>query len=113
MGIKLVVEVMDHAPPGLTAAERWLLACLAEQANDESRMAWGRDLRGRLMDRMGTDKWDTVATQLRNLAGKGLEVRVSRGTGADGRTYFAARGTQTTYRIPELRSDSQCVRANN
>lgn len=111
MGIKLVAEVVNHAPRELTHAERWLLVCLAENARDETRLAWpGRDW---LMDKLATDKWDTVATTLRGLAAKGYEVRVPRGTGTDGRTYFASKGTQTTYRLPELKARADSVRANN
>ena len=111
MGIKLVEEVVNHAPRELSHGERWLLVCLAQHARDETRLAWpGREW---LMHTLGTEKWDTVASTLRGLASKGYEVRVPRGVGSDGRTHFASKGTQTTYRIPELRSRSDSVRANN
>lgn len=40
VGIKLWVEVMDHSPAALTWRERWVLAVLAEDANDESRQCF-------------------------------------------------------------------------
>lgn len=42
MGIRLIVEVLDHwQDAGLTAGERSDLLLLAENANDQSRLTWG------------------------------------------------------------------------
>ncbi|SFF11994.1 hypothetical protein SAMN05216251_108244 [Actinacidiphila alni] len=41
MGIRLIVEVLDHAPQTLSHRERLLLAVLAEDANDDTRITWG------------------------------------------------------------------------
>lgn len=38
MGIKLVVEVLDHCPPEASPAERLVLLALAEKARDETRV---------------------------------------------------------------------------
>ena len=40
MGIRLIVEVMDHAPSTLTHREAWVLGVLAENANDGTRLTW-------------------------------------------------------------------------
>lgn len=40
MGIRLFVEVLDHAPETLTWRERYALAVLAENANDRTRECW-------------------------------------------------------------------------
>lgn len=40
MGIRLVVEVLDHAPAALSHRERMLLVVLAEEARDETRLTW-------------------------------------------------------------------------
>ncbi|MGV0098282.1 hypothetical protein [Streptomyces californicus] len=42
MGVRLIVEVLDHwQDAGLTAGERSDLLLLAENANDQSRLTWG------------------------------------------------------------------------
>jgi hypothetical protein len=40
VGIKLMVETMDHAPESLTWRELWVLGVLAEDANDKTRECW-------------------------------------------------------------------------
>ncbi|WP_051940743.1 hypothetical protein [Phaeacidiphilus oryzae] len=40
MGIRLIVEVLDHAPQTLTHREKLTLTVLAEDANDETRRTW-------------------------------------------------------------------------
>lgn len=40
MGIRLFVEVLDHAPDTLTWRERYALGVLAENANDATRECW-------------------------------------------------------------------------
>jgi hypothetical protein len=97
---RLVQEVLDHAPPGLSYGERYLLLALAEWANDDNRECWyGPEA---IMRRMRADSWDSVAKVLRGLASKGLEVRVPISTDRTGRPVFAVRGHKTTYRIPRL-----------
>lgn len=41
MGIRLIVEVLDHAPSTLSHRERLLAVALAEDANDDTRLTWG------------------------------------------------------------------------
>jgi hypothetical protein len=40
VGIRLIAEVMDHAPATLTHREAWVLGVLAADANDDSRTTW-------------------------------------------------------------------------
>ncbi|MFI2612073.1 hypothetical protein [Kitasatospora sp. NPDC018619] len=40
MGIRLIVEVLRHAPETLTHREKLLLVVLAEDANDDTRLTW-------------------------------------------------------------------------
>lgn len=40
MGIKLIIGVMDHAPESLTWRERWVLAVLAEDANEHTHLTF-------------------------------------------------------------------------
>ncbi|OUC99338.1 helix-turn-helix domain-containing protein [Streptosporangium minutum] len=97
MGIKLVVEVLDHAPRDLTPAERLVLVVLAEDARDETRVCWpGPD---KLVQRTGL-QWDSIRRVFQRLAKRGLEVRVPIGQGSDGRPVFARENVQTNFRIP-------------
>lgn len=105
MGIKLVVEVLDHSPETLTLRDRLLLIVIAEKANDTTREGWpGWRL---IAKRMGwTSHKDggknAVSTALAELAKHGVEVRVPIGKDKSGRLYFAAHGHQSTYRLPRL-----------
>jgi len=97
MGVRLIREVLDHAPADLTPAERLLLVVLAENANDTTREAWpGMDV---LAHRTGLTP-DGVSKVLFRLARRGLEVRVPLCTDRRGRLVFAVRGRRTTYRLP-------------
>jgi hypothetical protein len=97
---RLVSEVLEHAPAGLTYAERYLLLALAEWSDDHTRTCWyGPEA---IMQRMRVDSWDAVAKVFRGLAAKGLEVRVPIATDRRGHPQYAKRGTKTTYRIPPL-----------
>ncbi len=100
MGFKLRREVRDWLPPGLlTLGERTVLLELADVANDDSRIAYpGMDELCRMTDLPAS----TVSKCLQRLGAKGLEVRVEIGRAADGRPVYAARGHQTTYRIPQV-----------
>lgn len=106
MGIRLVVEVLDHAPADLTAVDRLVLIVLAEQANDQTRECWpGWELIARRMQWAGYRDGgkNAVSKALANLARRGVEVRVPIGATDDGKAVYAAHGRRTTYRIPPLR----------
>lgn len=96
MGIKLIVEVLDRAPP-CTSAERLVLVVLAEYANDATRECWpGMDL---LTRRTGLSP-SGVGAAIRRLSRRGYEVRIVVAKTSAGKPVFAYEGHQTHYRIP-------------
>jgi len=99
VAISLVVEVLDHAPRGLTQAELVVLVVLAEQAREETRECWpGMELicrRSRLQE-------DSVRKVFQRLAARGLELRVPVGKSKSGQPIYAHHGTRTLYRIPRF-----------
>lgn len=100
MGIRLVVEVLDHAPAWLTTQERLLLVVLAETASDQSRTCWpGMEI---LTRRMGLSP-RRVREVLADLAARGYELRVPSGVDKHGMPVFATKGHRSTYRVPSFR----------
>lgn len=103
--MKLIVEVLDHAPANLTAVDRLLLVAIAEDANDKTRQGYpGWELVARRMGWSGHKDGgkNAVSTALAALAGRGLDVRVPLTTDKNGRPVYAVRGRRATYRIPPL-----------
>jgi hypothetical protein len=100
MSIRLMVEMLDHAPAELTPAERLLLVAIAEKANEQTRMSWpGMDT---LTQRTGlSDR--RVRQVLADLAARGYEVRVPIGVDRHGMPVFATKGHRTEYRVPTFR----------
>lgn len=99
MSIRLIVEVLDHAPADLTSQERLVLVVLAEGARDHTRTCWpGMDL---LAHRTGLDA-SNVRRALDRLTRRGYALRVPLGTDKHGRPVYAYRGHATAYRVPEL-----------
>ena len=105
MSIKLIVEILDHAPGDLTPQDRLLLIALAEFANEETRECWpGWE---RIAQRM---RWtghqdggkNAVSAAFARLAKRGIELRVAIGKTKKGHAVYAAHGHQTRYRIPPL-----------
>lgn len=67
MGIRLIVEVLDHwQDAGLTAGERWDLLVLAENANDGSRLTFGPVHAQHILDRANKSPkgWRNAITAL-------------------------------------------------
>jgi hypothetical protein len=97
MSIRLMVEMLDHAPAELTPSERLLLVAIAEKANEQTRMSWpGMDT---LTQRTGlSDR--RVRQVLADLAARGYEVRVASGVDRHGMPVFASKGHRTEYRVP-------------
>lgn len=99
MGIRLVVEVLDHAPPALGQGDVLMLVAIAESANDHTREGWpGMDLlaqRTRIAVR-------SVRRTLTRLEAAGLIARVAVGTDRNGAPIYAHRGHATVYRIERL-----------
>jgi hypothetical protein len=99
MGFQLYREVKDHAPADLDAGELALLLILADDADEETRECFpGMDELCSWM-RMTADG---VGRVLQRLAKRGLEVRVPVGKDKTGRTIYAMKGVQTTYRLPRF-----------
>jgi hypothetical protein len=99
MGIRLIVEILDHAPAELTSAERLVLLAIAEDANDATRRGWPPI--EVIADRCGLSV-DSVQDAIQRLRRRGYDVRVPRKTGKDGRPVYAWRGRSTTYAVPRL-----------
>jgi DNA-binding transcriptional ArsR family regulator len=100
VGIKLVVEVLDHAPKGLAAGDRLMLVVLAESANDHTRECFpGLDA---LAHRTDTAE-RSVRRTLTRLTDAGLIERVPVGVDRNGAPVYAHRGHSTVYRIARLR----------
>lgn len=102
MGIKLVVEVMDHAPEDLTPAERLVLVVIAENVRDgdPKRETWPGFNAAVLAKRAGLTGDGSLKRALQRLAKRGMEVRVPIATGKDGRELYAVPGQQCRYRLP-------------
>ncbi|MGH3936443.1 MAG: helix-turn-helix domain-containing protein [Pseudonocardiaceae bacterium] len=100
MGIRLMIEVLDHAPAELTPPERLLLVALAETARDDTRSCWpGMET---LTRRTGLSA-RRVREVLAELAQRGYEVRVPSGVDKRGMPVFASKGHRTVYRVPPFR----------
>jgi hypothetical protein len=79
MGIRLMVEVLDHAPATLTPRERWALIAIAEDARDETRLCLkGIESNPDLVRRMRTGRSERAAI-ISALIDKGALERVKRG----------------------------------
>ncbi|MGW6258620.1 hypothetical protein [Streptomyces sp. NPDC055085] len=104
MGIKRIVEVLDHVPEELTAAERMVLVAIAENINDADpkRETWPDFNAGVLARRTGLTGDGALKRALQRLAKRGMEVRVPIATGKDGRLLYAVPGRQCRYRLPVL-----------
>ncbi len=97
MGVRLVVEVLDHVPPELGRPERLVLIAIAEKARDATRLAQcGRQF---LLRRTGLGPRG-LRYVFERLAERGLEVRVPIGIDKLGRPLYAVPGVQSTYRVP-------------
>ncbi|MGI5196540.1 hypothetical protein ACQEVY_23310 [Streptomyces sp. CA-288835] len=78
MGNRLFVEVLDHAPSTLTHRERLLLAVLAEDASDETRVTWSRVEDPKILRRADVSR-SGLYDVLKALTAKGVLDRVTAG----------------------------------
>ncbi|WP_018386406.1 hypothetical protein [Wenjunlia vitaminophila] len=93
MGIRLFLEVLDHAPEVLTWRERYALAVLAENANDGTRQCWpGIEDDPQIAHRMRLPARSSRYEVIKALRQKGALETVSGGH----------RGRRAVYRIPVL-----------
>lgn len=99
MAIELIVEVLNHAPEGLTPAERLLLVVLAESADKTTRKCWpSREL---IEKRTGLGP-SGLKKVFQRLAERGLEVRIPIGKDKGGRLVFAHEGHRSEYLLPRF-----------
>lgn len=100
VGVRLMSEMLDHAPASWTPSERLVVVAIAEQANDNTRRGYpGIEL---IAHRAGVDV-GTVSRTLNRLRKKGAELRVPmEGVGNKGQAIYAVRGHRTVYAIPRL-----------
>jgi hypothetical protein len=78
VGIRLIVEVMDHAPSTLTHREAWVLAVLAEDANDETRITWSSVEAPSILHRARVSR-PQMYEVLKKLTAKGAVSKVTSG----------------------------------
>jgi len=96
-----MVEVLLHAPPSLTPAEKLLLTVIAESCNPKTRMTWYRaGWDAEEVARRSHLTAGSLSKTFWSLAQKGCEVRVAHGIDKRGRPVFAFKGKQTTFRLP-------------
>lgn len=99
MGYQLYRHILDHAPADLTSSERFVLAVIADDANDATRTGYpGMDV---ICHRTGMTP-GTVQKALWRLGQRGIDVRVPLGVDSKGRRVYAVKGKRTTYRIPRI-----------
>ena len=97
MGYELYRHVLNHAPAELDPTARAVLAVIADDANERTRIS--RIPIDLLMHRSGVTR-DALKKVFRRLARAGYEIRIPVGTDALGRPIYAMRGRATQYRIP-------------
>jgi hypothetical protein len=104
MGVRLMVEVLNHAPPSIGPTERLLLLALAEKADDQTRLvrwARGENPREVLRQRINVSE-GAVRKAFGRLADVGLDPRVPIGTDRGGHAMYAHSGRAAEYSLPVL-----------
>ncbi|MGW1399276.1 hypothetical protein ACWCRF_11510 [Streptomyces sp. NPDC002405] len=98
MGIRLIVEVLDHWKDfGLTAGERGDLIVVAENANDETRTTWGPLHADYILERAGKS-----AASWKNAIGKLLKKGALEHAVINGRVMAGFHGQYAVYRVAVL-----------
>ena len=97
MGYELYRHVLNHAPAELDPTARAVLAVIADDANERTRIS--RIPIDLLMHRSGVGR-DALKKVFQRLARAGYEIRIPVGTDTLGRPIYAMRGRATQYRIP-------------
>ncbi|MBD0838816.1 hypothetical protein [Streptomyces sp. TRM68416] len=108
MGYELRRWLADRLPAGLSSGERLVALEIADQAREDSRVAYGPKFMETVVRRTGLSSWKQVGKVLGKLSAAGIELRqpITDLDGAPildkaGRTLFACAGHQTTFRIPD------------
>lgn len=104
MAYELVEEVLDHAPAGLTPAERLVMVAIAEYvlSSDYTHGVRRTSRPSSEIARRAGLKPDGLKAVLQRLAARNLELRVPLMTGKDNRPVYAMPGRSGTYEIPAL-----------
>jgi hypothetical protein len=98
MGVRLMVEVLDHwSDFGLTSGERGDLLIVAENANDQSRETFGSIHEPYILHRAGKS-----AESWKNVIGKLMKKKVLEHAREGGREARGRPGQVAKYRIPVL-----------
>lgn len=112
MGYDLRRWLADRLPDGLSSGERLVALEIADQAREDSRIAYGPKFMETVVRRTGLSSWKQVGKVLGKLAAAGIELRqpILDADGSPirdkaGRTMFACSGHQTTFRVP---TESEC-----
>ncbi|WP_215456636.1 hypothetical protein [Streptomyces sp. ATCC 21386] len=112
MGYELRRWLADRLPDGLSSGERLVALEIADQAREDSRVAYGPKFMETVVRRTGLSSWKQVGKVLGKLAAAGIELRQpildadgKPVTDKAGRTMFACSGHQTTFRVP---TQSEC-----
>lgn len=108
MGYELRRWLADRLPAEISSGERLVALEIADQANEQTRRAYGKNLLQTVARRTGYTDEKQVGKALGKLGARGLELRVpihKNGRpliNAKGRPVFAYEGHETTYKIPTL-----------
>lgn len=109
MGYELRRWLADHLPDVLSASQRLVALEIADQANDRTRRAYGRDMLAVVVRRTGLSDAKQLGKALGKLAVNGVELRVpvrdrqgNKVTDARGRVLYACNGHAMEFRIPTL-----------
>lgn len=114
MGVRLIVEALDHAPDTLTYRERYVLVVLAENARDSTRMCWpGIEDDERVIRRLRLSRTQRYRV-LASLVDKGALMRVRRGQKNVRAVYSIPRFTPQCPETPDAEAvDSTSQRPEN
>jgi hypothetical protein len=107
VGIRLFVEVLDSAPTTLTHREKLVLAVLAEDAPDETRVTWN-SVESPLILRRGKVTRPQMYEVLKALIAKGVLKRVSAGQKNASAKYMILSLTAQCPEIPDADATPQC-----
>ncbi len=99
-----MAEVLDHAPPDLTAAELLVLVALAEKM--PRRIEY--DLMTKHLVRRTRLKERGLRAAVVRLGERGIDVRVPIGTDGKGRPLYAAHGRPPRWRLPAFEAPDGC-----
>lgn len=99
VGHDLYREVRDYLPRDLSQGELNVAWIIADDAGELTRRSW---IDNRLLCHYARLGPTGVRAALQRLAARGLEFRMPKGTGTDGRPVFATKGSSVDYYVPTV-----------